>query len=318
MSQAQGSIVRVSNVSIKATESDIMDFFSFSGEIEHIELRRESEKSQVAFVTFKDPSALDTALLLSGATIVDQSVNIELAPVDVYVQSSEERSSDVTAPNLSKAEEVISSMLARGYVVGKDAMSKARAFDEKHKLTASASATVSNLDKKIGLTQKLSAGSTAVNERVKAVDQKFQVSEKTKTAFAVAEQKVNNAGSALLKNRYVLTGASWVTGAFSKVQKAAADVSQKTRDKVLLTQGSADANAGNGGVRNNETSDNNEYLRLHSVQQQNLTPPAAVSLSAAAESAPVRYPSIYDDSYPPVQSTAAVKPGPPPAQGLIL
>lgn len=178
----------MSNVSSKATESDIMDFFSFSGEIQHIELRRcvsllvqstvrsslrhaeipmklfhngimeeivwrvkkgshihvivfgfclrESEKSQVAFVTFKDPSALDTALLLSvrslliyrvlglparpmclislgksrmeccfdrfldgwwqGATIVDQSVNIDVAPVDEYVQPSENRSSDAT------------------------------------------------------------------------------------------------------------------------------------------------------------------------------------------------------------------------------
>ena len=32
--------VRVSNVSPKATEHDIQDFFSFSGEIEHIELHK--------------------------------------------------------------------------------------------------------------------------------------------------------------------------------------------------------------------------------------------------------------------------------------
>lgn len=227
----------------------------------------------------------------------------------------------IQAPNLNKAEDVIASMLAKGYVLGKDAMSKAKSFDEKHKLTASASATVSNFDKKIGLSQKLSAGSTAVNEKVKAVDQKFQVSEKTKSAFAVAEQKVNSAGSALMKNKYVLTGASWVTGAFSKVQKAAADVSQKTRDKVLQSQGSADTNSGNGVGRPSESADNS-YSRMHNnIQQQNLTPQAAVSLSAAAESAPVRYPSIYahEDIYPHVQqSPAAVKSGPPPAQGLIL
>ena len=64
------------------------------------------------------------------------------------------------------------------------------------------------------------------------MDQKFQVSEKTKSAFAAAEQTVSNAGSAIMKNRYVLTGASWVTGAFSKVSKAAGEVGQKTKEKV--------------------------------------------------------------------------------------
>lgn len=40
--QTQGAIhtVRVSNVSAKATEHDIQDFFSFSGEIDHIELHK--------------------------------------------------------------------------------------------------------------------------------------------------------------------------------------------------------------------------------------------------------------------------------------
>jgi hypothetical protein len=75
----QTNTVRVSNVSPKATEHDIQDFFSFSGEIEHIELHKDGELSQIAFVTFKDAQALDTALLLSGATVVDQAVTISAA-----------------------------------------------------------------------------------------------------------------------------------------------------------------------------------------------------------------------------------------------
>jgi hypothetical protein len=42
-----------------------MDFFSFSGEIQNIELERDGGGSQVAYVTFKESQALDTALLLS-------------------------------------------------------------------------------------------------------------------------------------------------------------------------------------------------------------------------------------------------------------
>ena len=47
------------------------------------------------------------------------------------------------------------------------------------------------------------------------------MSEKTKSAIAAAEQ------TAIMKNQYVLTGATWVTGAFSKVAKAAEEVGQK-------------------------------------------------------------------------------------------
>jgi hypothetical protein len=121
--------VKVTNVSPKATQHDIMDFFSFSGEIQNIELERSvfhfSKKhlqlsltgnlyaavaskdcnlgtpstdqfcgkpsrdgggSQVAYVTFKEAQALDTALLLSGAVIVDQAVNI--FPLEDEVQTA--------------------------------------------------------------------------------------------------------------------------------------------------------------------------------------------------------------------------------------
>jgi hypothetical protein len=112
-------------------------------------------------------------------------------------------------------------MLAKGFILGKDAINKAKSFDEKHQLTSTASAKVASLDKKIGLTEKISASTTVVGDKVREVDQKFQVSEKTKLALAAAEQKVSSAGSAIMSNRYVFTGAAWVTGTFNKVAKAA-------------------------------------------------------------------------------------------------
>ncbi|EFJ10633.1 hypothetical protein SELMODRAFT_47823, partial [Selaginella moellendorffii] len=229
----QNNTVRVTNLSIRATQQDILNFFSFSGEIQNVELERQhfflfsNFSSQVAHVTFKDPDAVDTALLLSGATIVDQSVLI--APVEDWTPSNQVAGSSVPE---NKAQAVITTMLAKGFVLGKDAMGKAKAFDDKHRFTASATATMADIDKKIGFREKINAGTAAVNQGVRAVDQKFQVSEKTKTAFTTAEQKMSSAGSALMKNKYIFTGASWVTGAFNKVAKAANDVSQKTKEKV--------------------------------------------------------------------------------------
>ena len=154
-----------------------------------------------------------------------------------FLQGTESKAPAGADSALRKAEDVVTSMLAKGFILGKDAVNKAKTFDEKHQLTSTASAKVASLDQKMGFSDKISAGATVVGDRVREVDQKFQVSEKTKSAFAAAEQKVSSAGSAIMKNRYVLTGTSWVTGAFNKVAKAAGDVGQKTKEKVENAEG---------------------------------------------------------------------------------
>ncbi|KAF7809475.1 binding partner of ACD11 1 [Senna tora] len=230
--------VKVSNVSLGATERDIKEFFSFSGDIVYVEMQSHDERSQIAYVTFKDLQGAETAVLLSGATIVDLSVTVTLDPD--YKLPPAALASSTTANQtpagaesaLRKAEDVVTSMLAKGFILGKDAVNKAKTFDERHQLSSTASAKVASFDQKIGLSEKISVGATVVSDRVREVDQKYQVSEKTKSAFAAAEQKVSTAGSAIMKNRYVLTGASWVTGAFNKVAKAASEVGQKTKEKV--------------------------------------------------------------------------------------
>lgn len=83
--------LEVSNVSLVVSEEDIKEFFSFSGEIQYVEMRRsallnniamylfiaailrkhdcifcsESDTTQLVYVTFKDSQGADTALLLS-------------------------------------------------------------------------------------------------------------------------------------------------------------------------------------------------------------------------------------------------------------
>jgi hypothetical protein len=131
---------------------------------------------------------------------------------------------------------VVSNMLAKGFILGKDAVNKAKTFDEKHRLSSTATAKVASIDQKIGFSEKISVGASVVGDKVREVDQKFQVSEKTKSAFAVAEQKVSSAGSAIMKNRYILTGTSWVTGAFGKVAKATEEVGQKTKEKMVMVE----------------------------------------------------------------------------------
>ncbi|KAK4746542.1 hypothetical protein SAY87_012854 [Trapa incisa] len=253
--------VQVTQLSDLATEREIHEFFSFSGEIEHVEIRREAGELRTAFVTFKDAKALEIALLLSGATIIDHIVTI--TPVENYIQEVrivESASSITPAGNggtdaevaedanvkssspgggsgrlyVSRAQDVVNTVLAKGSAIRQDAVNKAKKFDEKHKLTATASAKVISFDRRVGLTEKLTVGISVVNERVKSVDQRLHVSDKTMAAIVAAERKINDTGSAVKTSRYVTAGAAWLNGAFSKVSKAGQVARTKTQEKFHL------------------------------------------------------------------------------------
>ncbi|EPS61627.1 hypothetical protein M569_13169 [Genlisea aurea] len=241
--------VKVTNLSLGANDRDIQEFFSFSGDVEYVELHSDTEWSQIAYVTFKDTLGAETAVLLSGATIVDMAVDIKLDPdyklppgASAPLLPSERRGGSgggggaTSESALQKAEDVVSGMLAKGFILGKDAINKAKSLDSKHQLSSTASAKVASLDRRIGLSEKISIGTALVNDKVREVDERLQVSGKAKSALAAAEQTVSSAGSAIMKNRYVASGSTWVAGAFNRVTRAAGEVSQKTKEKVVMAE----------------------------------------------------------------------------------
>jgi hypothetical protein len=94
--------------------------------------------------------------------------------------------------------------MARGSAMRQDAVNKAKAFDEKHQLRANASARINSFDKRVRLSEKINTGVSVVNEKVKSVDQRLQVSDKTMAALLAAERKLNDTGSAVKTSRYLL------------------------------------------------------------------------------------------------------------------
>ncbi|KAL9252869.1 Binding partner of ACD11 1-like protein [Drosera capensis] len=222
--------VKVVNISPFASERVLREFFSYSGDIQYLEMRREKD-TQVAYVTFKDSQQADTAILLSGSTLADLPVMI--TPAEGYQlphEASQVKESSGLA--VQKAEDVVSMMLAKGYVLWKDVLNEARAFDKQHHLMSTASAAVASIDHKIGITEKPSMRTSIVNKKAREVDETVQVSGRTRHAFAAVEQTVSIAGSAIMSNRFVLTGASWLSSAFGVVVRAAEDVSTMTKEKV--------------------------------------------------------------------------------------
>ncbi|PUZ77181.1 hypothetical protein GQ55_1G350100 [Panicum hallii var. hallii] len=232
--------VKVHNVSLSASEQDISEFFSFSGDIVYVELQSCDERSQFAYITFGDNQGAERAMLLTGATIADMAVIITPAtdyklPASVLADLESKNVGGMESA-IRKAEDIVGSMLAKGFVLGMDAVEKAKAFDEKHQLTSTATAKVASLDKTMGLSQKFNTSTIVVNEKMKEMDEKYQVAEKTKTALAAAEQTVSTASSAIMSNRYVLTGAAWVTGAYNKVATTATDVGAKAKERMVAEQ----------------------------------------------------------------------------------
>jgi hypothetical protein len=171
---------------------------------------------------------------------------------------------------LRKAEDIVSSMLSKGFVLGMDAVEKAKAFDEKHQLTSTATAKVASLDKTMGLSQKFSSSTLVVNEKMKEMDEKYQVAEKTKSALAAAEQTVSTAGSAIMSNRYVLTGAAWVTGAYNKV---ATDVGMMAKERMMAEKEGEHRDRELENTRLPESSEANEQECKHQEGSGNLESP---------------------------------------------
>lgn len=130
------------------------------------------------------------------------------------------------------ADELVSSLLAKSFVLGKSTLDRLKSIDERHGITANASATVASIDRSMGLSEKISMGTAVVSEKVKEMDEKFQVSQTTRSAFSAAEQKASTAGSAILSNPVVLSGKDWLTMTLNRVVKATEDVGSMTKEKV--------------------------------------------------------------------------------------
>ena len=126
---------------------------------------------------------------------------------------------------------VVTTMLSKGYTLGKDTVSKAYELDKKYQVINTAAATATSFGKFVG--EKSKEALIAANE----LDKKYQVintaattatsfgkfvGEKSKEGLIVAGQAACSAGTATVNSSYFASGALMVSGALDKAAKAAA------------------------------------------------------------------------------------------------
>lgn len=227
--------VFVSNISPSATEKTVSDFFSFCGRITRLNLRASAEGSQEAVVVFETDSASKTALLLTNALIVDRPITV--VP---YVPTTSELEAQASAPVEPLTERaqvapdaertktsVVASLVAAGYVLGTDTISKAREIDEKHMISLQLKvgaeqikAKANEIDKQLHISETATAIKTTVVQKATEVDEKLHITEKVGAAAGVAKQQANTLLNKANENDTIAKGVGMLKTVGNTVQSA--------------------------------------------------------------------------------------------------
>lgn len=121
------------------------------------------------------------------------------------------------------AQEVVNTMASMGYILGKDAITKAQAFDESHQVSATAAAKVADLSHRMGLTDMIGAG----YEAVKTMDEKYHVLQTTKSAISATGKTAAAAADTVVRSSYFSKGALFMSDALNRAAKVAADLASR-------------------------------------------------------------------------------------------
>jgi len=234
MAEDSSRAVFVTNISMAATEKTVSDFFSFCGRITKLTLRRLADM-QEAVVVFDTDSASKTALLLTNALIVDRAIVVvpyvpaasasssaadSIEADSIHAEAQQELSADeITQRNFAAPDSertktsVIASMLAAGYVLGTDAIGKAREYDDKHMISLQlkvgaeqVKAKANEIDKALHISETANVIKAVTIEKAKEVDEKLQISSKVTSAADAVKQQASALATKASENELVAKG----------------------------------------------------------------------------------------------------------------
>ncbi|KAK9276533.1 hypothetical protein L1049_006067 [Liquidambar formosana] len=185
--------VQVLDLSPRVTSADLNMFFSYCGTVDTIQLQRNQDRSQLAFVTFKQPYAFQTALLLNGAIIVDHPVRI------LALQDSE------VPPILQN-------------------MNNETQNHEKQGLIPATQAKASKGVEMLNQTK------DEKKENCEPSEQGRALVNHTRSVICSAERTAGRVRNAIVSNECISNSALWLSGVLHKASKLASGVGTKNRD----------------------------------------------------------------------------------------
>jgi len=252
--------VFVSNISPTANEKTVSEFFSFCGRITDLKLNTHPNKGGEAIVTFETEAAAKTALLLTNALIADRPITVvpftaterqdfnnaaatpETVRTELHGDQVPNKNHQLPAEERSKLS-VIASLVAAGYTLGTDAISKAREIDEQNQLSAKAAAVVevvkekaNEIDQKLKISENVAAVQTAVGNKVRELDEQWKVSDNLAAAYKTAttniEAGVQKAKEVPAVQTATRTVNSYITPAAETLKANYEDIKQQTNQLI--------------------------------------------------------------------------------------
>jgi RNA recognition motif-containing protein len=182
--------VVVTDISEKASEKIVKDFFLFCGKIKEFELiKEESNDKQLAYVTFERDTAAKTALMLTNAVIGDSQITVR--PADDGLSCNDDPDDGDIQASKPKAA-IFAEILAAGYTLQDTIIEKGIEFDAKYGFSnyfkqylAQIQANLKNLDQQYKVTETVTTRATDINN-------KYSVLNGAKYVIDQAQDKVNN------------------------------------------------------------------------------------------------------------------------------
>jgi len=212
--------ITVQNVAATTTNKTVSDFFSFCGAITSIERKSINDETAEFVIEFHSEAAAKTSLLLTNALINERAIIVHpySGPGQIKedpVVSLKEEKFDAVPPseihnknfnNIPDEERtktsVLASILASGYILGDNAVGKAKQIDDDSKFSSSVSSgaqSISNklkeFDERYKITRNVSEFGDKVSNTIDEFDNKYGVSQKTRDAL----NSVNNSFNAVIE-----------------------------------------------------------------------------------------------------------------------
>jgi len=180
--------VVVTDISDKAGEKTVKDFFLFCGKIKEFELiKEESSDKQIAYVTFERDTAAKTALMLTNAVIGDSQITVKSVD-DGPGGSDDDDNYGYDDPKANKLVEI----LAVGYSLQDAIFEKGQEIDTRYGVVSTLREylqqlqnNLKNLDQKYQLTETVTTRATDINQKYSVLDHAHYVIDQ-------AHNKVNN------------------------------------------------------------------------------------------------------------------------------
>jgi hypothetical protein len=203
MSSTLERSVLITNLSRKATQQNLIDFFTFCGGIESLVIE-EGSPFNSAIVVFDSVSAAKTASVVSSALIVDAPIRVQLrsaAPARVS-NSPSSTARDVSPPGFSPSEnhqgneaevaQVKPGFLARSIGTAYCAW---KTLDFTYGVSVKAKAAATSVKTSIVNFDQENHISATIKDKVDAVDTKFGISQKSQNAARTVVSKIDEVGA---------------------------------------------------------------------------------------------------------------------------